>query len=40
LRAAGEVVIQQLSVEQAIDIEAAPRELRRIDGQWRVVERG
>jgi ATP phosphoribosyltransferase regulatory subunit len=40
LRAAGEVVIQQLSAEQAIDIEAAPRELRRIDGQWRVVERG
>ncbi|MDZ7652274.1 MAG: ATP phosphoribosyltransferase regulatory subunit [Burkholderiaceae bacterium] len=40
LRAAGEVVIQQLSADQAIDIEAAPRELRRIDGQWRVVERG
>jgi ATP phosphoribosyltransferase regulatory subunit len=40
LRAAGEVVIQQLSTEQAIDIEAAPRELRRVDGQWRVVERG
>jgi ATP phosphoribosyltransferase regulatory subunit len=39
LRAAGEVVIQQLSADQAIDKEAAPRELRRVDGQWRVVER-
>jgi len=40
LRADGAVVIQQLGAEAAYEIDAAPRELRRVDGQWRVVERG
>jgi ATP phosphoribosyltransferase regulatory subunit len=39
LRAAGEVVIRQLGVETAADLDAVPRELRRVDGQWRVAER-
>jgi ATP phosphoribosyltransferase regulatory subunit len=39
LRARGEVVVQQLGSEEAYDIETVPRELRRIDGQWQVVER-
>jgi ATP phosphoribosyltransferase regulatory subunit len=39
LRAHGEVVIQQLSTDEVLDSDAVPRELRSIDGQWRVVER-
>lgn len=39
LRSGGEVVVQQLSADQTCAIELVPRELRRIDGQWRVIER-
>lgn len=40
LRDRGEVVIQQLDGDERWEVDAVPRELRRIDGQWQVVGRG
>jgi ATP phosphoribosyltransferase regulatory subunit len=39
LRAAGEVVIRRLGDEQCVDGPPCDREIRRVDGQWRVVPR-
>jgi ATP phosphoribosyltransferase regulatory subunit len=39
LRAAGEVVIRRLGDEQCVDGPQCDREIRRVDGQWRVVPR-
>lgn len=39
LRASGEIVVQQLAADEAVDADVATRELRRVDGHWQVVAR-